>query len=273
MAPSEQKHYELRIHSIPNDASPHVTKIIESRFGFRPVFPPSGHFTVSSSNHRPRLEMEAQVLRSAGAEVEVVSCEPEQIAFTTFFENYVSGVKRAIDAIDARQVAAIAKCLIEARNAGRKIILFGNGGSSAIAQHFAADLTKQRFLDESLIFRAVALVDNCAVLTATANDFGYEHVFSQQLKALIEPGDVAFGISSSGRSENILKGLSTAKARGARTIAMVGFDGGEAHDCADIVLHVETAQGKYGFVEDAHSVACHLVAIYLFERDNRRAPV
>lgn len=258
------------VRRIPQEVYPKVTRIIESRYGLRPEGVEGGSWSVTSSTHRSSLEEEARFLRNAGAEVEVVACDREHIEFASFFEGYVSGVKQTIDAIDPLELRAVASGLLAARDAGKKILLFGNGGSAAIASHFAADLAKQRFVDESLMFRALSLADNSPLVTATANDVGYEWVFSQQIKLLVEPGDVAFGISSSGKSENIVNALRTAKDRGAHTIAMVGFDGGEALTMADTVLHVPTGQGKYGFVEDAHSVACHMLAIYLFERDKRQ---
>jgi D-sedoheptulose 7-phosphate isomerase len=136
-------------------------------------------------------------------------------------------VKEALLAdIAVETMAEIAAAALAARGAGNKILFFGNGGSAADAQHLAAELMG-RFRLERRALPALALADNSSSVTAIANDYGYDDVFSRQIEGLAEAGDVAIGISTSGRSANVIRGLETAAARGLTTVALTG-SGGEA---------------------------------------------
>jgi D-sedoheptulose 7-phosphate isomerase len=145
--------------------------------------------------------------------------------------------------------------LLEARAGGRRVYVIGNGGSAATASHLVCDLIKAAHVPPYRPLRAFALGDNTAILTAWANDSAYEHTFAEQIEAHVEPGDVVIAISASGNSPNILNGLAAASRNGARTIALLGFDGGAARALADIALHVPC--DGYGLSEDAHSAICH----------------
>jgi D-sedoheptulose 7-phosphate isomerase len=118
-----------------------------------------------------------------------------------------------------------------------KVLLFGNGGSAADAQHLAAELTVRYRVNRPAI-AAMALTTDSSVLTAAANDFGYARVFSRQIEALGKPGDLAFGISTSGRSENVVHALETARSLGLRAAALTGGDGGLLRAVADPILIV-----------------------------------
>jgi D-sedoheptulose 7-phosphate isomerase len=136
-------------------------------------------------------------------------------------------VKEALLAdIAVETMAEIAAAALAALGAGNKILFFGNGGSAADAQHLAAELMG-RFRLERRALPALALADNSSSVTAIANDYGYDDVFSRQIEGLAEAGDVAIGISTSGRSANVIRGLETAAARGLTTVALTG-SGGEA---------------------------------------------
>ena len=136
--------------------------------------------------------------------------------------------------------AAMAAAWSEAIRGGGKILFFGNGGSAADAQHLAAELTV-RYRTDRVAIAAIALTTDTSALTAAANDLGYERVFSRQIEALGRPGDVAVGISTSGRSANVVLALETARSMGLRAAALAGGDGGVLAGLADPILIVPTA--------------------------------
>jgi len=112
-------------------------------------------------------------------------------------------------------------------------------------------------------FRVMSLTDNAAVLTAIANDYSYDEIFTQQLRVLMEEGDVVVAISVSGNSPNVVQAVEYGNERGAHTIALTGFDGGRLHECASLVVHVPTSVGEYGPAEDVHMILDHLVGSFL----------
>lgn len=156
----------------------------------------------------------------------------------------------------AGAVAAAAEAVIAALRGGQTVLVFGNGGSAADAQHFAAELVG-RFVVDRQAFRAIALAANASLLTAVGNDYGFERVFARQIEALGRPGDVAIGISTSGQSPNVVRALDTARARGLTTIALTGRDGGEAGRLAGI--HVNVAEPIVARVQEVHATVLHLI--------------
>jgi D-sedoheptulose 7-phosphate isomerase len=128
-------------------------------------------------------------------------------------------------------VAAIVRCI----RAGGRVFFFGNGGSAAQAQHLAAELTG-RFLLDRPSYAGIALSVDTSAITAIANDYGFERIFARQLEGLARDGDVAVGITTSGKSPNIVEGLKTARALGAVTIAFTGNGGGPVAEFADIAI-------------------------------------
>jgi D-sedoheptulose 7-phosphate isomerase len=124
--------------------------------------------------------------------------------------------------------------------AGNKLLFFGNGGSAADAQHLATELVVRYKADRAPI-AALALTTDTSALTAAANDLGFEQVFSRQLEALGRAGDVAIGITTSGRSANVVRALGAAKTLGLRTVVLTGGDGGEAARVAELALIVPSA--------------------------------
>src|SRR6185369_13742376 len=161
-------------------------------------------------------------------------------------ERYVTyGLDRIVRAADA-----IAKALLS----GRKVLAFGNGGSASDAEHLVAELVG-RFEGERRALAGIALTANSSVMTAIGNDYGYERVFTRQIEGLGARGDVAFGISTSGRSPNVEAALSAAKARGMVTIAMTGRDGGRMGADADI--HLNVAENSTPRVQEVHRTIMH----------------
>lgn len=151
-------------------------------------------------------------------------------------------------------VADAAAAIGRAVTTGRKVLAFGNGGSAADAQHLVAELVG-RFEAERRPLAAVALTTDSSVVTAISNDYGYEHVFSRQIEALGNEGDVAFGISTSGRSRNVEAALAAAKRRGMVTIALTGRDGGRMGADADI--HLNVAEASTPRVQEVHRTVLH----------------
>jgi D-sedoheptulose 7-phosphate isomerase len=165
----------------------------------------------------------------------------------------------------ARGVDAIARAAAAIRTAtasGRKVLVFGNGGSAADAQHLAAELVG-RFEIERRPLAAVALTPDSSIVTAIANDYGYEQVFTRQIEALGQSGDVAVGISTSGRSRNVEAALAAAKARGLVTVALTGRDGGKMGTDADI--HLNVAESTTARVQEVHRTILHAMCV-LIER-------
>lgn len=158
-------------------------------------------------------------------------------------------------ASDARAaIVAAAAAIREALDAGGTVMLFGNGGSATDAQHFAAELVG-RFQRERAAMAALALTADTSVLTSVANDYGYERVFARQIEGLGRAGDVAVGITTSGSSPNVVRGLEAAKARGLRTIALTGRDGGDAGRVADVHVNVPTPSAARA--QEVHRTVIH----------------
>ena len=150
-----------------------------------------------------------------------------------------------------------ARLIVESLRAGGGVLLFGNGGSAADAQHIAGELVG-RFLVNRPAFRAVALTTDSSVLTCVANDFDYEQIFARQIGALGRPGDVAVGLSTSGNSPNVVAGLARAREVGLRTIAFTGSGGGRCAALSDVLLDVPGAVPTPR-VQEAHGVAYHVL--------------
>jgi phosphoheptose isomerase len=149
-----------------------------------------------------------------------------------------------------------AALVADAALAGRTTLVFGNGGSATQAQHFAAELVV-RYKDDRRALPALALAADSSVLTACANDYGYEAVFARQVEALGRPGDVAIGLSTSGRSPNVLAALAAARNKGMATVLMTGEAGrleAEKWDVGLVVPSIETAH-----VQELHLAALHLI--------------
>ena len=165
-------------------------------------------------------------------------------------------IKRAIAESNLNEIEQIVGFIIKAYKAGGKVVLFGNGGSAADAQHIAGELVG-RFLMERRALPAIALTTNTSTLTAMANDYGYETVFSRQVEALVNEKDVVIGISTSGSSPNVIEAMKAAKMKGARTIGLTGDSLGKLADVADLVLAVPSDSTPR--IQEAHITIGHIV--------------
>jgi D-sedoheptulose 7-phosphate isomerase len=153
-------------------------------------------------------------------------------------------------------IAEAARLCGEALGAGRSVLVFGNGGSAAEAQHFAAELSG-RFLVERRALSAIALTTDSSAMTAIANDYGFARMFGRQVEALGRAGDVAVGISTSGRSPNVVDGLRTARGLGLATIALTGPDACDLAGVADLVLAVPGASTPR--VQEGQLTVLHII--------------
>lgn len=162
-------------------------------------------------------------------------------------------------------IIAAVDLIVDAFHEGNKVMIFGNGGSAADAQHIAAEFVN-RFLIERPPLPAVALTTDTSVITSIGNDYNYDQIFLKQIKALGKEGDIAWGVSTSGNSSNVLKALKAAKGMGIKTIGMTGKDGGKMGKMVDLHLNVESDSTPR--IQETHitlsHIICELVDIKLF---------
>jgi D-sedoheptulose 7-phosphate isomerase len=160
-------------------------------------------------------------------------------------------------------IAHLSETLISALRAGKKLVLFGNGGSAADAQHVAAELVNRFQIDRDAL-AAIALTTDTSILTSAANDFDFDQIFSRQVRALVQEGDVVVGISTSGSSPNVVNGVIAAKEKEAITAGFVGHSGGELKDLVDICCHVPS--NSTARIQEAQITIWHAV-VEVVERE------
>jgi D-sedoheptulose 7-phosphate isomerase len=185
-------------------------------------------------------------------------------------EEYVRGyVQQTVAHVSApylaEELSRIVEVFARARAEGRTIFFFGNGGSASTGSHMANDIAKSTIVGENPRFRCLSLSDPVPTLLAWANDLSYSEVYAEQLKNLGRPGDVAVGISGSGNSPNILRGLEEARRLGMVTVGLIGRGGGRQKGLCDVSLIVPSDNMQH--IEDVHLVVCHLLTSYF--RDER----
>jgi D-sedoheptulose 7-phosphate isomerase len=163
--------------------------------------------------------------------------------------------------LDRQSIAKFADLLLDSRESGSTTFFLGNGGSASTATHFVNDISLGSRQFEKP-FRAISLCDNQAVITAIANDDGYENIFLQQLQTLAKAGDTIVCISASGNSKNLIKAMEYASANNIFIVGLSAFDGGYLKKNCDLNIHIPTKVGEYGPAEDLHMVVCGLVGSY-----------
>jgi D-sedoheptulose 7-phosphate isomerase len=186
------------------------------------------------------------------------SFEARSIATT-----YLREFAELLQSVDLDALERVVECLRRVRDAGGTVYLAGNGGSAAIASHWANDLGKGTKASSRAFMRVICLSDNVSWLTALANDEGYDRVFSGQLENFAGRGDLFVAISASGSSPNLIEAVELARERGVVTIGLLGFDGGVLRGLVDECLWLPTDPGKYGLVESGHSVLCDILTTCL----------
>ncbi len=166
---------------------------------------------------------------------------------------------RVITEVKEILIGPIAECaamLVSVLNSGGKLLVMGNGGSAADAQHLAAELVG-RFLIERRALPAIALTTDTSILTAVGNDYGFDQVFSRQVEALAASRDMVLGISTSGNSRNVINGLAVAREIGCSTVGLLGRDGGEIAGMVDLNLTVASTETPR--VQEAHQLIIHII--------------
>ena len=176
--------------------------------------------------------------------------------FSGLFRQAAANMSSVADSSYPASIGRAVDVLFQAFMAGGKLLVFGNGGSSADAQHFAAELVG-RFGGERRALPAIALTTNQALLTAWSNDYSFDDVFARQIDALGAPGDVAFGISTSGKSANVLNALERSRAHGLRTIGLTGADGSAMTALCDVLLAVPLTTTAR--IQEVHLVTYHAI--------------
>lgn len=171
-----------------------------------------------------------------------------------------------LTSLDFHQIKRVTDCFLEARRNGNTVYFAGNGGSASTAAHFAQDLGEVGRKAGVACFRSLSLTDNVSLLTAVANDYGYDKIFTIPMQTLFNKGDVLVVISASGNSPNVVEATRLAHEKGGKTVALVGFDGGKLAQISDYLIHVKTPKGEYGPVEDLHMVMDHMITSYLILR-------
>lgn len=165
-------------------------------------------------------------------------------------------VKKLVAETLAGSIAEAARSVIESLRGGGKVLFMGNGGSAADAQHLAAELVS-RFLKERKALAAIALTTDTSILTAVGNDYGYDRVFERQVEALVRRGDVVVGISTSGNSENVWRGMRKAGELGAKTIGLLGCGGGKIKEKSHIAITVPSDETPR--IQEAHITIGHIL--------------
>lgn len=185
-------------------------------------------------------------------------------------DDYLDRLRTALESLPRDRLDRLGEMLYRAYRDEKQVFTLGNGGSAATASHMAADLAKNTIAPNMRRFRVLSLNDNTPLLTALANDLGYEHVFSEQLKSLVRPGDLLVALSASGNSPNVLEAIRCAREHCAEVVAVLGFDGGEAATLADLALVVPS--DHYGVVEDVQHVVNHILVDYFKSRLTNERP-
>lgn len=195
--------------------------------------------------------------------MKVISEITIKTTITQFISSYFDEVQKTIKKLNSKEISRAIEKILEAYQNDRKVFILGNGGSASIASHLACDLGKgtlNRVYDENeKRVKVISLTDNTSLITAYANDVGYDHIFLQQLRNLIEKDDVLIAISGSGNSKNVIKAVKYSNKVGATVIAFSGFEkGGKLATLADIKIISKTSH--YGPIEDTHMMIGHLIA-------------
>jgi len=185
-----------------------------------------------------------------------------------FAKNYLTGLKQLLDRLPLADFERVTQAVEAAHAAGKQIFVIGNGGSAATASHMMNDLNKGTLGHKGDApwkrFRVIALTDNVSLMTAWANDTDYDHIFSEQLKNLAQPGDLLIAISASGNSPNIVVAVETAKTMGLKVVGLAGFGGGKLAKLADVAFVVPSED--YGPIEDVHMILDHMLTAYFYEK-------
>lgn len=183
-----------------------------------------------------------------------------------FIQEYLEQTRSLLHGMEGyltRKISRLGDILLEARARGNTIFIMGNGGSASTASHFVNDLAKWTIVEGAPRFRVIGLTDNISVMLAWANDSSYEYIFVEQLKNLMQGGDVVIGLSGSGNSPNVVRAIEYANASGGITIGISGYDGGKLLSAAKENIHIPTFDMQKA--ENMHLIILHLVVALIKE--------
>jgi D-sedoheptulose 7-phosphate isomerase len=194
---------------------------------------------------------------------DLINQKTEEIIIHTHsvINSYIGEIISTLQQLPVDKIGQIVNILNQARTDGRKVFIFGNGGSAATATHFACDLSKGAINKDYPRIKAISLCDNFSVASAWANDSHYDNIFAEQLENLVNAQDVVIGISGSGNSTNVLNGIKLAKDKGAITIGFTGFQGGKLAVIVDIPLVIPNRCMEQ--IEDIHLLVEHILTVCL----------
>lgn len=182
------------------------------------------------------------------------------------YKNYTQTVIETLSKIDHNQLESVKNALIEAKQSRKNIYIFGNGGSGGTASHITGDFIKGASYKQTERFRFICLNDNFSAIGAISNDISYDHIFSEQLKNFAEEGDLVIGLSGSGNSKNVIKGLEEGKKKNAKTIAVCGYSGGRIKELADLSIHIPVNDME--IAEDMHLMVFHMIKQTIIKEQN-----
>jgi len=174
--------------------------------------------------------------------------------------DYISNIHALCDSLDAEQLGAVCELMLDTYKSGKKIFVAGNGGSAGTSNHFCCDFGKNAVKGDAHRPKIISLSANIEVLTALGNDFCYAEVFSQQLKNLMDDGDLVLLISASGNSPNVVSAAEYAKSRGGKVIGFSGFEGGKLKELSNINVNIPST--SYEQIEDLHMMLTHIIVCY-----------
>lgn len=181
--------------------------------------------------------------------------------YTKDIRTYLEQEIEVLASLDEREISDVMNVLEQTRLNGNRVFICGNGGSAATASHFCCDFNKGVSYSQTVKYNFECLNDNIPMMMAIANDIGYEDIFSEPLKNKMRKEDVLLAISGSGNSKNIVKAVEYAKNIGAKTVGLVGYDGGKVKEMADFCIHVKIDNMQ--IVEDVHMAMDHVMMFVL----------
>ena len=182
----------------------------------------------------------------------------------TIIGDYLKGLRTCLDELSQQDMEGIADVIYNACKKGKQVFIMGNGGSATTAGHFARDLQIGTAIEGQPRVRVTSLTDNIACVTSLANDIDYDSIFKEQLIGQVGEGDVVIGISASGNSPNVLRGIEYARSQRAVTIGLIGFGGGKLKEMTD--KHIVLSSKDYGQVEDVHLTLDHIISYLVKDR-------
>ena len=184
--------------------------------------------------------------------------------FVNDIDSYLGRLKAVFDGLDREQIDDVITAMLRTYENGNTIYIFGNGGSAATASHFVCDFNKGVSINTEKKFDLICLNDNLPIITAIANDCGYEFIFVEQLKGKLRKGDMVFGISGSGNSKNVINAVEYARSQGNEVISLTGYDGGKLLKLSDHPIHVNVNDMQ--LAEDTHMMIDHLISSIIARR-------